>query len=601
MPGAQFAFGEPASVASFLAYREFVSRMRPDTWVRTLRGAHAARLSAAGVLLLSAAGLYWGWLLYWFMTDDAFIAFRFIANRRLGYGYTWNPPPFLPVEGYTSFSWVVLLDGVWTVFGIEPPDAANYLSLACSFGTLAVVSWASHRLCQLHGIAKSAAAGVTAAVLFATVSQRSFLVWSSGGLETALFNLLLQSWALVGLLALLADRVRPRMLASFCALASGIALTRPDGLLPVAASVAVVGLFALLRVVQWRVAIATAAPLTLVAAHLLFRHAFYGEWLPNTYYAKVVAPWPAAGARYLAAYGLEYAYYLALPLWFGAGWAWLRDGWRAASAADGVEARRARLANLGAQVLVIGTLLALLGFDVFVAGGDHFEYRMLSFTVPLCALAFVRGGFGLGLRGPSTSIALAGFSLISAVLPWTAFMQEGTRYAWPASPAVQPLAADVPVLLRPVAERFDALERWLIPRGIGVRHYEHRAFWLHQVRNYPTRERAARACSQADHPVAAIATIGIAGWVLEGCAVIDLRGLADYVIARSPGKLEYLGHDRKPPADYVRSFQPNLLMNDGRFVIYPRNVPLTDDRIRTLERVYRDKLRAGAGQAGLLP
>ena len=37
----------------------------------------------------------------------------------------------------------------------------------------------------------------------------------------------------------------------------------------------------------------------LVAAHYLFRYAYYGEWLPNTYYAKHVRPWYESGFRYL--------------------------------------------------------------------------------------------------------------------------------------------------------------------------------------------------------------------------------------------------------------------------------------------------------------
>ena len=43
----------------------------------------------------------------------------------------------------------------------------------------------------------------------------------------------------------------------------------------------------------------------LIAAHFLFRYAYYGEWLPNTYYAKHVRPWYESGFRYLWAAALE--------------------------------------------------------------------------------------------------------------------------------------------------------------------------------------------------------------------------------------------------------------------------------------------------------
>lgn len=80
--------------------------------------------------------VYLGWRSFWFLTDDAFIAFRYVSNSILGHGWVWNPAPFEPVEGYTSFLWIALLDGVWRVTGVEPPDSANWLSLGFGYATL---------------------------------------------------------------------------------------------------------------------------------------------------------------------------------------------------------------------------------------------------------------------------------------------------------------------------------------------------------------------------------------------------------------------------------------------------------------------------------
>jgi len=67
-----------------------------------------------GVIVVAGwIALYLGWKAFWFLTDDAFIAFRHVSNSILGFGYVWNAPPFRPVEGYTSFLWVVVLDWVW--------------------------------------------------------------------------------------------------------------------------------------------------------------------------------------------------------------------------------------------------------------------------------------------------------------------------------------------------------------------------------------------------------------------------------------------------------------------------------------------------------
>lgn len=84
---------------------------------------HAALATGVGITV------FIGWREFWFLTDDAFIAFRYVSNRMLGWGLVWNPPPFAPVEGYSSFLWVVLLEGVWRMTGVEPPAAANVMGL----------------------------------------------------------------------------------------------------------------------------------------------------------------------------------------------------------------------------------------------------------------------------------------------------------------------------------------------------------------------------------------------------------------------------------------------------------------------------------------
>ena len=54
------------------------------------------------VLLLAHAAVYT------FLTDDAFISFRYARNLSQGHGLVFNPG-FERVEGYTNFLWVLLL------------------------------------------------------------------------------------------------------------------------------------------------------------------------------------------------------------------------------------------------------------------------------------------------------------------------------------------------------------------------------------------------------------------------------------------------------------------------------------------------------------
>ena len=94
-----------------------------------------------GLFLAALAAAVWGWRLFAFLTDDAYIAFRTVHNHMAGHGWVWNPPPFRPVEGYTSFLWLVLLEAVWRLTGVEPPDSANVLSLGFGCATLLLAGW----------------------------------------------------------------------------------------------------------------------------------------------------------------------------------------------------------------------------------------------------------------------------------------------------------------------------------------------------------------------------------------------------------------------------------------------------------------------------
>jgi arabinofuranosyltransferase len=244
------------------------------------------------LLLLAALILTAGWKLLWFLTDDAYISFRYVSNSMMGHGYVWNPAPFRPVEGYTNFLWVLLLDGVWRLTGTPPPAAANYLSLAFSYLTLVVVSLmvVGTRWKGGNGRPRMVFLGL---VLLGITTNRTFLTWSSSGLETAMFGFFVLLWVGACLRGSLSGRwsILPVTLP-----AAAIYLTRPDGILFLAATILIVLLE--LRRGGWKPRLLVgAAPLVLVPVHLAWRRLTYGEWLPNSYYAKVTGVWPESGLR----------------------------------------------------------------------------------------------------------------------------------------------------------------------------------------------------------------------------------------------------------------------------------------------------------------
>ena len=195
-------------------------------------------------------------------------------------------------------------------------------------------------------------------------------------------------------LSLYRHRLRGLLAASLSLVLA--AYTRPEGPLIAACCF---GWFAVQRMVEmgrlrpnrrllWELAVLVAPFVVLVAAHFVFRYAYYGEWLPNTYYAKHIRPWYEAGFRYLWAAALETGLYLLLPLACVA----LRARWKAQR-------------DL-AYALPLFCILPHMAYIMRI-GGDHFEYRPLDFYWPLLAvpacvgIVYLGGGIRGGLRRPA--------------------------------------------------------------------------------------------------------------------------------------------------------------------------------------------------------
>jgi len=232
-------------------------------------------------------------LAYNFVTDDAYISFVFSRNLAEHGELVFNLGD--PVEGYTNFLWTVIL-GVGMLVGIPPELSSRVLGTACALGTLVlVVRLVGHAL----GRTRSPWAALPALLL---ASSSGFACWSSGGLETQLFTLLVTG----ALEAVVAASERPRAIRRAGSLLALAAMTRPEGLL-VAAVLGTIWIAH--RVLLYLAArrgteparfpirdelIAAAWFLGLWAPWFAWRWWYYGWPFPNTYYVKAAGPWADA-------------------------------------------------------------------------------------------------------------------------------------------------------------------------------------------------------------------------------------------------------------------------------------------------------------------
>lgn len=547
------------------------------------------KIALAVISLATVIAVYLGWRLFWFLTDDAFIAFRYISNAHFGYGYVWNAPPFRPVEGYTSFLWVVLLDVVWRITGVEPPAAANNITLLFTYLTLFLGGLMVLKLKLGERLAKFRL--LFLCLVFAgVVTNRTFLAWTSSGLETAMFNFFLTLWVYCCVFLKSNDRRWVLWLSLTTAL---LCLTRPDGLLFAMVTIALVvkALWEAKKNVgsqpEFFKLTLGAAPLLLIPAHVLWRHAVYGTWLPNTYYAKAIPGrwWYESGFRYLGSFVLEYALWIWLLLFLAVLVVCLR---RVKSVRD--------LTQIPVtHVLACLTVVAHMVYYTIKIGGDHFEYRVFSQLVLLIFVTFL---WGLNTLRLSATLAVALFSLFIACswpVPWlhwsaTHNLNSRRQTYYMTGSVARVLQKSVPWTPRFVLQyfaTFDRLQYWLIERSVCMRHQEHKIFYVYQTDILPSREEGM-ALPATGYPVTPATSVGVISWVLPRVNIIDTMGLNDYVVARNPDlRLPIqMAHDRKPPNGYVECFSPNMSFTHKHAAVKQRPVELTAEKIGQCEQEF---------------
>ncbi|MBW7906383.1 MAG: hypothetical protein LC135_04115 [Phycisphaerae bacterium] len=516
----------------------------------TAAAARRPRFDAISIALLGTLALLLAHsAYYWFLTDDAYISFRYARNLAAGHGLVFNPGGER-VEGYTNFLWVILLAG-GAAAGVAPEQLANPLSLLATVGLWMVVTWFSLRSWQRAGAAPSERWTVLAAPLLLGLT-RSVAVWSTGGLETRLFELLIVGGVLrlvVEVEALLERRPARTWAGLLLALAT---LTRPDGLLISAcALIAAALLLVTRRRLPLRAFVSQAAAYAVpVAAHVALRLAYYGEWLPNTYYAKVGGEsWWSMGLAYVALFVIEYGALLWIPALAAAVLAHFRS-------------------DTVAAPLLFAAVIAPHGLYVMSIGGDLFEYRPIDLYLPLLYL-LIADGLRAGCASRAARACAAAYLGLIALgvvwLPLQTHLQFPRRYLtgfpgrqidWLAS-ADYLRAEDDPLMrlpvLRSLADAYRDLLRLTTNRFVGLRQEEHARFAsLAAEEGRRLRDLVARGVIAPEAHIA-LGTIGAIPYYSD-LRTLDLLGLTDKTVARGPFLPERnMGHGKFAEASYLRA------------------------------------------------
>ena len=330
------------------------------------------------------------------VTDDAFISFRYARNLVEGHGLVFNPGE--RVEGYTNFLWTA-----WSAaalgLGLDPVRWSLGWGVAAYAASIALL--AAHHAWLRDTLAVTGATLPAGAILAAL--NEDWSLWATGGLETAAFAFL----ALAGFV-LLAGRPEAgaRRLVAGGAVFALTSLTRPDGV--VFAAVAGAWLVATAaRGSRLRGAALFALGFSaLWVPYTLARVAYYGDFWPNTYHAKsAYLAWYGQGWQYLRLFLIKYWVLLVAPALL-------------ALAVPSIRQREG-FGPWVRAVLLAGALVLAYTFSVVRVGGDFMFGRLLVPTLPFWAVLFDLGVLGLARRRAlhAAATALLAVGLLAAPAP----------------------------------------------------------------------------------------------------------------------------------------------------------------------------------------
>jgi hypothetical protein len=321
-----------------------------------------------------------------YIADDAGISLAYARNIVSGFGPVLYPGGEA-VEGYSNPLWVVLL-GIGAALRLDAADGVPLMkTLGLLFGAATLLTTT---IAARAAYPDDRRVTWLAPALLAALTP--FVFWTVSGLENSLYAFLLVTAATLQLRELEQAERRPWSAVPLAA----VSLTRPEG-------IAFVAGFAVHRLVcgdhRARLLRWVALISMIYAAFLASRLIVFGDWLPNTYYAKV-----AIYDRHLVKLteylrtddpGMRYVLSSAWAVWP-----------LLATAAAGLLTARDWRANLLFAIVMVNTAL----FAVYVGGDFWPAGRFFTAVLPLLAIATQHA---VNRWAPRTGLAAA---CIAAVL-----------------------------------------------------------------------------------------------------------------------------------------------------------------------------------------
>lgn len=319
---------------------------------------HSTRLAPSHLLILAGLILFMlaqGRNFAWGPLDDSYITFQFARNLATGHGIAFTPD--LRTEGYTNFLWMATLAGLGRL-GCDIPTAATTLSQTCA-AIVIILTWLLARRIAVERTWPPLLALAPSAII---ASHPATAFWAGTGMEGPFLTLLTLLFILLGT----SDQPRRTTLILTAVVGALMAMTRWESILlwPIVLGAHLADTQRPIRRRCLDVLTIGATMTVLFGTYFLCRLHYFGDPMPNTYYAKLAASLMQRLHRGTS-YAFNFTIYWLLPIGV---LTWL------------VESRR-RLSNVMTLTLLVQTL------TIVYVGGDHFPWH--RFFLPVMPIAAI--------------------------------------------------------------------------------------------------------------------------------------------------------------------------------------------------------------------
>lgn len=346
-------------------------------------------------------GLYQAISLAW-VSDDAFISFRYAQNLLNGDGLVFNAGE--KVEGYTNFLWTMIIAG-GLYLGFEPILLTHILGITFYIATILLMIYLSYSLSKDLSFGGKIIFPVAAmALLF----HYDYHVFATSGLETSFATGLIT----LGFVILISGKTRLSHLFAGVVLVAAV-LARPDAMIFYLMSLPYI--FLKDKKPTANILMYLSPLLVIYVPYWIVRFSYYGYPFPNTYYAKsAYLSWYSQGFEYLWLYVKTYYILFLIPIILII----------TLPKFISTYLKEKSFSRPSDRAILLG-ILFILPYMFYVArvGGDFMFARFLIPVTPVCFF-FLESSISLLSRNNLVRYVVALLIIVTVIFRWNQFVPE---------------------------------------------------------------------------------------------------------------------------------------------------------------------------------